>query len=901
MHFHTQLDSHQLALSCLSHTDGSSAAHIPSHSHLTGEVDARDPRANSLMAPSFPDAWKTAIEAEKELLQCFSQERRTFDEFEHFLSEFRISSQNAILLDFGASREVDVESRLWDAHLKVNNRFRKQLLRFREEHGKKKPVERRKLERHYLDFIKSSQRFYRGYIQHLSSRFGGIVELERVARKFNFESLSGQPPIKPSNNLRRLILQSCHATLIRLGDLSRYRESELVSKDRNWGPAIGYYDLASVINPASGASQNQLAIIALADGNHLRATYHLYRALSAQEPHPTAKGNLEIELRKIMSAWAKRELIRPEDAGIPGRALTPWFLYLHAKCYKGTDFPEHDELESEVLSQLAVEIRERSLEGTLQKFCLINIAAEDFAKVRSVEESVVDARVFFQRINVKTFFTLLQILLVELERTASFEDPNSKDALPIPDKVSVVARRILPALRHYSSWLLTNSQSLVEQKEEKDSALSIQIKEFWKIYAGTLSLLASSFDVVSLPEVDYLLEEDEESLGFAPLDQDATSRRYGRGGDQSKPRMHDLGIERSHPNMEMLYRIREFVIDGLDLVVRGKIPVALVDSEDKKTFIYQEEDLPSQFYSSPHCRQHALSAASIEREDIPQASQNPYSAAEAQSLFGGSQSASASMSANMHQIVEGVERLVDSDTYETPPNDQFAFMNTGEISTPTHVSPNVNAYPFRDENSPPLTTPIAPPPGLGPPGMNAADPLRAPSAQSYTSRPAIPSLPSIWTPLRDTAPPRTPPGLGPQPGQQAPLHHLASGNVMASERSPSQDQLANELMLRQHLMAQTQFSNSLDVGSMPTPWASSNMSHARPTASGWDHGRATFGAFELPSQATPSSLGHPSWANDAFIASSLAGATPYNSGIGGRKPGTQLGAIGQTPPCGQGG
>ncbi|KAJ5165381.1 DNA/RNA-binding domain E.t1.c1-type [Penicillium coprophilum] len=900
MHFHT-LDSHHRALSCLSHTDGSSAVHISSHSHLTGEVDARDPRANSLMAPSFPDAWKTAIEAEKELLQCFSQERRTFDEFEHFLSEFRTSSQNAILLDFNASRKVDVESRLWDAHLKVNNRFRKQLLRFREEHGKKKPVERRKLERHYLDFIKSSQRFYRGYIQHLSSRFGGIVELERVARKFNFENLSGQPPIKPSNDLRKLILQSCHATLIRLGDLSRYRESELVSKDRNWGPAIGYYDLASVINPASGASQNQLAIIALADGNHLRATYHLYRALSAQEPHPTAKGNLEIEFRKIMSAWAKRELIRPEDAGIPGRALTPWFLYLHAKCYKGTDFPEHDELESEVLSQLAVEIRERSLEGTLQKFCLINIAAEDFAKVRSTEESILDARVFFQRINVKTFFTLLQILLVELERTASFEDLNSKDALPIPDKVSVVARRILPALRHYSSWLLTNSQSLVEQKEEKDSALSIQIKEFWKIYAGTLSLLASSFDVVSLPEVDYLLEEDEESLGFAPLDQAATSRRYGRRGDQLKPRMHDLGIERSHPNMEMLYRIREFVIDGLDLVVRGKIPVALVDSEDKKTFIYQEEDLPPQFYSSPHGRQHALSTASIEREDIPQAAQNTYPAAEAQSLFGGSQSASASMSANMHQIVEGVERLVDSDTYETPPNDQFAFMSTGEISTPTHVSPHINAYPFRDENSPPLTTPIAPPPGLGPPVMNAPDSLRAPSAQSYTSRPAIPSLPSIWTPLRDTAPPRTPPGLGPQAGQQAPLHHLASGTAVPSERSPSQDQLANELMLRQHLMTQTQFSNSLDVGSMPTPWASSSMSHARPTAGGWDHGRATFGAFEIPSQPAPSSLGHPSWANDAFIASSLTGATPYNSGIGGRKPGTQLGAIGQTPPCGQGG
>lgn len=267
-------------------------------------------------------------------------------------------------------------------------------------------MERRKLEKHYLEFIKSSQRFYRGFIQHLSSHFGGIPQLEKVARKFNFDSkhgftdhhrvlkpglktsttldLSAQSPVMASDALRAFILSSCHATLIRLGDLSRYRETELVvGKTRNWGPATGYYDLAGTINPDSGASHNQLAVIALADGNHLRALYHLYRALSAQEPHPSSKGNLELELRKIMSAWAKRELIPREDAGIPGKSLTPWFVYLHAQCYKGIDFPEHDELESEVLSQLAVDLKERSLEGTLQKFCLINIAAEGFTKMRS--------------------------------------------------------------------------------------------------------------------------------------------------------------------------------------------------------------------------------------------------------------------------------------------------------------------------------------------------------------------------------------------------------------------------------------------------------------------------------------------------------------------------------------
>lgn len=157
--------------------------------------------------------------------------------------------------------------------------------------------------------------------------------------------------------------------------------------------------------------------------------------------------------------------------------------------------------------------------------------------------------------------------MAELERSAVVGDPSSdKDAKSSLEKVTVVARRILPALRHYSSWLLTVSPLLVAYKE-KDTPLSVQITEFWKIYANTLTLLVLTFEVVNLPDIDYLLEEDEETLGFAPLDQEATSRRYLDTNGKFKPRMHDQGVERSHPNIEMLYRIREFVIDGLDLVV----------------------------------------------------------------------------------------------------------------------------------------------------------------------------------------------------------------------------------------------------------------------------------------------------------------------------------------------
>ncbi|OJJ87176.1 uncharacterized protein ASPGLDRAFT_119491 [Aspergillus glaucus CBS 516.65] len=883
------------------------------------------------MASEFQNTWQTALEAERELFKSLAEKEPTFAGISHYLSILRAACQNAILQDFESARSIDVEGRLWDAHLKINSRFRKLLSRYREENGKKKkPVEKRKLEKHYLEFIKSSQRFYRGYIQQLSSHFGGIPELEKVARKFNHENLSAQSAAQTAEEgLRTRILQSCHATLIRLGDLSRYRETELVTKDRNWGPAIGYYDLAMVIHPASGASHNQLAVIALADGSHLRATYHLYRALSAHDPHPSARGNLEIEFRKVMSAWAKRELIRPEDAGIPGRALAPWFVYLHAQCYKGVDFPEHDELESEVLSQLAVDLKERSLEGTLQKFCLVNIAAEEFARKRSDEEFSSNARLFFQRINVKTFFTLLQILLAELERFA-VED---QDGTPKPEKVTVVARRVLPALRNYSSWLLTVSSLLVAYKEEKDTPMSVQIAEFWKIYANTLTLLASTFEVVNLPDIDYLLEEDEETLGFAPLDQKATSRRYLDANGKHKLRMHDEGVERSHPNIEMLYRIREFVIDGLDLVVGNKIPIALVDDNDKKSFIYKEEGLPSQFFASPSGHHHTLSSTSIGRDDIQRAVQDSNNIADSRSVYGGSQSASASMS-EMHRIVEDVEKLVESDTYENAPNvsEQPGFLSNSQLPTPSGnpFESDRGSSAFRKENIIPHSTPMAPP-GLGPPMANNA---ALASSQSFTPLPSI--LPSIWnTGLSPSGEPsslgtpRPPPGLEQQPNSMyQPSMNMTTPGFRPSQSSPSS--VARDLMFyqqQQQLLRQNQYPNHNGSGPLSSPWTPSSPSsvsmHNRPSGlgTGWDSltsspAPAPFGP-SAPASSNPMSnssaraLANASWPNDAFIASNghfppfsmgYPGGHGYSPGFGNsRRSGTQLGAIGETPPCGQGG
>ena len=190
-------------------------------------------------------------------------------------------------------------------------------------------------------------------------------------------ALSTSSQLTPSNDLGNAVLTSCHRTLVRLGDLSRYRETEVVGKEHNWAPAIGYYVLAGDILPASGASHNQLAVIARTDVNHLDAIYHLYRALAVEEPHPAAQGNLELEFRKIHEAWDKDETIANGQG--PGKALVGCYMRLHARCYNGVDFAEHDEVENEILSQLAVGLKERPLEGILCKLIVINLAAESFA------------------------------------------------------------------------------------------------------------------------------------------------------------------------------------------------------------------------------------------------------------------------------------------------------------------------------------------------------------------------------------------------------------------------------------------------------------------------------------------------------------------------------------------
>lgn len=181
------------------------------------------------------------------------------------------------------------------------------------------------------------------------------------------------------------------------------------------------------------------------------------------------------------------------------------------------------------------------------------------------------ALLFFLRLNIRTFFTLLQLLQSELELGAP-DGPFSQSSQASTGgfcKFTAAARRILPALRQYSSWL-TISLSLLVNKLG-DNALEVQVREMWRTYANTLTIMASSFDVAALPSVEYLLEEDEDTVCFKPF-KDDTSTRYRTPGDtELKPMFHAQGVERYHPNMETLGRIGDFLLVGIKLATENEV------------------------------------------------------------------------------------------------------------------------------------------------------------------------------------------------------------------------------------------------------------------------------------------------------------------------------------------
>ena len=240
-------------------------------------------------------------------------------------------------------------------------------------------MERRKVEKLYTNFLRVSQKFYKGYIQRLSACYD-IPLLKRVANGMDMEPLTAPDAVSPvPSGLQSRVLHSCHSTLIHLGDLARYR-TQAKQKNASYDAALVCYNLAHHLMPSSGFAFHQMGIVSLDQINHLDVVYHFYRAWVIKSPHPNAKQNLEMEFKTVLSPDAAKT--KGNQNNVAQDALSMWFVKLHAHFYKGEQFSQQKELENEVIHRLELAARSASSAPAILKMTLTNMAAYYIASTK---------------------------------------------------------------------------------------------------------------------------------------------------------------------------------------------------------------------------------------------------------------------------------------------------------------------------------------------------------------------------------------------------------------------------------------------------------------------------------------------------------------------------------------
>ncbi|RMZ86232.1 hypothetical protein DV737_g178, partial [Chaetothyriales sp. CBS 132003] len=555
------------------------------------------------MEDTTQEAVKTLDQSEKDLTTLVSQkELLSYDQLENHIAKFRNACSNLFVLDLKTAVSQNADTRLWAAHGRVNSKFRSYLATLREQSAKKKYVERRKADAIYEAFLKSSIRFYRAFIQRLAARFKDVPDLFNLAKGFGPVHLTADSPLDLPSEQKLLLLRSCHATLIHLGDLSRYRETELPKKgkQRNWGPAIGYYDLAHRLIPADGLAFNQQAVVSLAENDHFAAVYNLYRALTSEIPPDPARGNLELEFKKIRTRHARNESLFAIDSTSVDQELERDFLTYHARCYGDAEFPNHEDQCHKIVSAFVQALKTRPYDSAAAKMCFINLAASHCAKQYASDEAdsnpdlamrwLLRSYKNLQDLNIHTFTLLLQLLVQELGPAVS-EHVGEMDEVACIAQLTPLCRKLLPHLRLYSSWLLSTAEFV---HESKDAIQHPGLNQLFDRYADALNTLIKLFPLPKLPDCEHLLDEDHLILSSVAFSPEAKSRWTQRAGGKQPKGRRFTGADAKRPEVEMLTRIKDFVKDGLFLIKRRDsfggeiIPLMFADMQFVRT-----RDLPN--------------------------------------------------------------------------------------------------------------------------------------------------------------------------------------------------------------------------------------------------------------------------------------------------------------------
>ncbi|ETS79948.1 hypothetical protein PFICI_07477 [Pestalotiopsis fici W106-1] len=538
------------------------------------------------------------------------------EKLETLLKDLRLACIEVIFYDFEYAQDKDVEGSLWQTHVDVNTEYRRAIGHVNSQNTQSQVVLKRKVDKLYRDFLKTSQFFYRTYIQRLAVQFD-IPELRQVAQDLEVEesdvAQQHRPP-PPLASLRSKLVKSCYLTLVRMGDLARYRCQHLEKPSKtNLDIALTYYGLARMLNPDDGASYHQTAVLYQPSANHFEIIYHFLRSVCVAKPHQLGATNLEKAFKPLLPQRTQnnsRNNARQLAGKGPSEALTTWFLKLHAHYSQGVAFSAREELEKEVLHRLEGSFKTENNEQLALRLLIANIASCDlaFENIKDAKDWTIERSqscqyllLFQVRVAVVLFRVFRPIL--EDERNADIDEDLEARKNPYGNPgLSPSVKRLLPLIRIYVAWVYVARESLNLYQDW----LEPYIRDLYSLLADILSLLLP-YAISNPTTVDsqYLLPEDIEARGLKPfadrklplfLDvQIVPEYDPPKCRKTIKPRKEILHVD-CRPQDEDIWRIRDILCCGIYLAGSAKSPLTIMTTtENVDTWVYLKDGPPKSF------------------------------------------------------------------------------------------------------------------------------------------------------------------------------------------------------------------------------------------------------------------------------------------------------------------
>ncbi|KAI6361998.1 hypothetical protein MCOR31_008460 [Pyricularia oryzae] len=540
---------------------------------------------------SAADIWKSAQKCrrtlQKRLEQLHQNEGKGNEDsylraLDEILCTFRLGCVGTVFEDFAYATEQNVDKHLWNMHSTINGEFRRVRSRLNPKAEPKVAILHRQVLKMQGDFLRTSQKFYKGYLQRLSAKYQ-IPNLDRVVKSVRFDVTLDKMDRESNAGLESQIVRACHQILVHLGDLSRYR-LEVDRKPQKTDIPLLYLRLANDLLPSSGLGYHQMAVVYRGvKDQDLSIVYHLHRALVVQEPHPMAAKNLEIEFQKLSPGSPMRGRNASLD---PQITLSVWFVRLHAIYYAGKVVPQQKELEREVLHRIQMLLMTKDTVGILLTLVLTSIAAYDFAWQRTEEkwsEEASQSCQFILGFNIRMIVAVNRVLAKQIQEALQSVTPapapcetSTPVAAKATDKFLTVLQSALPLLRVYMVWLCKYRGDVVRYANHLS-----HVTEMHQSMAETISLLIDIFrgDQNDGSTAKYMLFEDIETLGFQPLENEKAPfvcrpMHFFPDGT-AKPRVEDCSFDKADNNGETLSRINDVVNCGYFIGTDPNYPLTI--------------------------------------------------------------------------------------------------------------------------------------------------------------------------------------------------------------------------------------------------------------------------------------------------------------------------------------